>query len=244
MKRALFILAFCLELSRGSFAAAPSFDSANKLYFEGKFAEAASAYQTLLTNAPRSPTLYFNLGNAFFKQRRIGQAIACYRQAEDLAPRDPDIRANLEFARRQVEGVTLKTGGWLELLKRLTVNEWAGIAAVSFWTFFMLLAARQIRPKLSRPLRVPIVAAGAVASALIALTTLVWQSERSERIAVVAVPEATVRTGPFDTARNVMVLHDGAELRVLDEKNDWLQVSAGERTSGWVPREAVAAARL
>ena len=37
-----------------------------------------------------------------------------------------------------------------------------------------------------------------------------------------------------------MVKHDGAELRVLDRKDDWLQVSDGARRIGWVKRSEVA----
>jgi tetratricopeptide (TPR) repeat protein len=61
---------------------AAAFDSANKLYEEGKFAEAASAYETLAKSGQSSATLCFNLGNAFFKSGQIGRAIAAYRQAE------------------------------------------------------------------------------------------------------------------------------------------------------------------
>src|SRR5882672_4567327 len=44
-----------------------AFDQANKLYEEGKFTEAAAAYEKMLRQGRASPALYFNLGNAFFK---------------------------------------------------------------------------------------------------------------------------------------------------------------------------------
>ena len=75
------------------------FDTANKLYEEGKFAEAAAAYESLVQSRQVSAALYFNLGNAWFKSGQIGRAIAAYRQAEQMTPRDPDLRANLQFAR-------------------------------------------------------------------------------------------------------------------------------------------------
>ena len=48
-----------------------------------------------------SPAVYFNLGNAFFKQGQIGRAIAAYHSAQTVDPRDPDVRANLGFARER-----------------------------------------------------------------------------------------------------------------------------------------------
>src|SRR6266699_3853607 len=79
-----------------------AFDQANRLYEEGKFTEAAAAYEKMLRQGQASPALYFNLGNAFFKAGQVGRAVLNYRLAERLAPRDPDVRANLKFARNSV----------------------------------------------------------------------------------------------------------------------------------------------
>src|SRR5689334_17765004 len=89
-----------------------AFDAANKLYEQGKYAEGAGAYEKILQTGTASPALYFNLGNAFFKSGQIGRAIIAYRQAQRLTPRDPDVRANLQFARNQVQGPTLAASRW------------------------------------------------------------------------------------------------------------------------------------
>src|SRR5262245_5392479 len=125
-----------------------AFDSANKLYEQGKYPEAASAYSQLTQNGHASAPVYFNLGNALFKSGQNGKAIAAYRQAERLSPRDPDIRANLLFARGQTQGPTLSITKWQNWLNRLALNEWALVTTIAFWTFFLLLAAIQIRPSL------------------------------------------------------------------------------------------------
>src|SRR5438093_11113999 len=101
-----------------------AFEAANRLYFEGKFSEAATTYGILEQSGQRSAALYFNWGKALFKSARIGRAIAAYRKAQALAPRDPDIRANLQFARAQRQGPTLffkKSQQWLH---KLSLNEW------------------------------------------------------------------------------------------------------------------------
>src|SRR5438046_2829373 len=85
---------------------ATAFDAANKLYEQGKFAEAASGYESLVQSNSASPALHFNLGNALFKSGQIGRALLAYRQAEQMTPRDPDVRANLQFARKQAQGPT------------------------------------------------------------------------------------------------------------------------------------------
>ncbi len=132
---------------------AAGFEAANKLYEEGKYADAAASYERLLKGGQVSAALYFNLGNAAFKSSQIGRAIAAYRQAQRLAPRDPDVRANLQFARNQVQGPTLPVGRWQRWLNRFTLNEWTVMAAAAAWLLFLLLALLQWRPALKATLR-------------------------------------------------------------------------------------------
>ena len=88
------------------------FSAANKLYAEGKFADAADAYEKILQAGAASPALLFNSANAEFKAGHLGKAIAAYRQAELLSPRDAELRANLAFVRNQVQGATLRESRW------------------------------------------------------------------------------------------------------------------------------------
>src|SRR5204862_1754388 len=106
MKLSAVTFGLLLLLALGAAAQNPAllFDQANKLYEQGKYQEAASAYQKLLQTEPGSAALYFNLGNAWFKAGQSGRAIAAYRQAERLAPRDPNLRFNLNFVRKKVSG--------------------------------------------------------------------------------------------------------------------------------------------
>jgi len=55
------------------------FNAANKLYAEGKFAEAATTYGKILQSGAVSPALYFNYGNAEFKSRNSNPAILAAR---------------------------------------------------------------------------------------------------------------------------------------------------------------------
>lgn len=216
-----------------------AFDAANKLYAQGKFAEAASAYENLALSGTVSPVLYFNLGNAFFKSSQMGRAIAAYRQAEQLTPRDPDVRANLQFARNQVQGPTLRPGRWERWLGTLNLNEWTGLSAAALWLTFGLLTLRQVRPAVARSLRSWTLLTGGCSAILLACLALAWTGQAHRQTAIVTVKEATVRNGPFDESPNAFTAQDGAELRVLDRKDDWLQVTDGTRRIGWVKRDAV-----
>ena len=61
----------------------------------------------------------------------------------------------------------------------------------------------------------------------------------SKPTAVVIASEATARSGPFAEAQDAFTAHDGAELAVLGQRDDWLQVSNGSGRIGWLPVKQV-----
>jgi len=213
-----------------------AFDAANRLYEQSKFAEAAAAYENLLKPGAAATAVYFNLGNAYFKSGQVGRAISAYRQAELLTPRDPDVRANLQFARNQVQGPTLAPGRRQSWLGRLSLNEWTLLATAAVWLWFALLILRLWRPGLKPALGSYLALTGSAAVMLGIGCAVVYYDSRLTRIAIVVSSEAVVRQGPLEESTPAFTAHDGAELRVLDRKDDWLQVSPDPGHSGWVRR--------
>jgi tetratricopeptide (TPR) repeat protein len=218
---------------------AGDFSAANKFYAEGKFSNAANAYGKILMSGAASPNLLFNYGNAEFKSGNLGNAIAAFRRAELLAPRDSEIRANLAFVRNQVQGATARENFWQNWLGSLSLNEWTVFAAIAFWLTFLLLAAKQIRPALAAKLK----SATWIFAALTIFSGTILgvqaSSHFSKQTAVIISAQATARSGPFDDAQSAFTAHDGAELSVLDRREDWVQVADGSGKIGWLPVKQV-----
>jgi hypothetical protein len=214
------------------------FDSANRLYEQSKFSDAVTAYEGIVRTGYVSAPVYFNLGNAYFKSGQIGRAIEAYRIAERLAPRDPDIRANLAFARNQVQGPTFRPTALESWPARLTLNEWTGLAALAFWIWLVVLMMGQLQPPLRPSLRGTRITAGFATGVLVAcaLAALHFQSRS---VVVVPTAELVVRNGPLDDSPEAFTAHDGAELRVIDHKDNWIEVATGSQRTGWVKQEQV-----
>jgi tetratricopeptide (TPR) repeat protein len=233
---ALLVIALCPLGSQAALSDS-AFDSVNKLYEEGKFAEAAAAYQKLSQSGQVSAALCFNLGNAWFKSGQIGRAIAAYREAQLISPRDPDLRANLQFARNQTPNPTLSPSRWQRWLGRLTLNEWTLLATGAVWLWLLLLAFLQWRPALRPVLRGYAVTLAILVAVLLVCVAAALREARFTRTAIVIAGEATVRYGPLAESPAAFTVHDGAELRVLDQKDEWLQVNAGPGRVGWLRRD-------
>jgi SH3-like domain-containing protein len=71
---------------------------------------------------------------------------------------------------------------------------------------------------------------------LCACLGLALAQHHAEQAVVVVAGETTLRTSPLTDAASAFVAHDGAELRVVDRKDDWLQVSDVVHT-GWIHKD-------
>jgi tetratricopeptide (TPR) repeat protein len=219
---------------------AGDFETGNKLYEGGRYADALAAYNRLLQNGGASEALLFNRGNALFKLGQLGRAIESYRLAQQLAPRDPDLRANLQFVRTRARGgAPYQSSRWHRWLESLSLNEWTALTAAALWVFFLLLALSQWRRELWPRLRSAVLAA-AVAVLLLGVGLGIELSDNYfTQSAIVVSGETDIRNGPFDEAPSLYKVRDGAELTVLDRKDNWLQVTDSADRIGWVKLDQV-----
>ncbi|MBI5773945.1 MAG: tetratricopeptide repeat protein [Verrucomicrobia bacterium] len=217
-----------------------AFDSAGKSYEQGRYAESARAYESILAGGKTSAAIYYNLGNALFKDNRVGQAVYYYRQAERLSPRDPELQANLAFIRRAISGGTeAETDRWQQFLRGLSLNEWTWLALVPLWAWLLLLALGQWRTQWKAKLRGYTVTGGAMGGVTIVLLVSALNDHYRAESAVVTVKESVVRYGPLAESKSYFTLRDGAEVTILDTKDGWLQVLDASQRFGWLRKEQV-----
>ncbi len=100
------------------------FAKANLAYRESRVQEAAERYRELIPSGYATGVLYYNLGNAYFRQGRLGHAILSYERARFFLPRDGDLNFNLRHAYLLVEDLIPESQGleglnlfWLDSLR-------------------------------------------------------------------------------------------------------------------------------
>jgi uncharacterized protein YgiM (DUF1202 family) len=86
-------------------------------------------------------------------------------------------------------------------------------------------------------------AGGAATALLSGLLLSAWLQQTSTRWVVVTADDAMLRHGPLDESPSLQTLHDGQELQVRDEKDEWLLVTGAARGQGWIKRDHVLAVR-
>jgi tetratricopeptide (TPR) repeat protein len=221
-----------------------AFFRGNAAYADGRFADAANAYASVLASGVESGATYYNLGNARLRAGDTGGAIWAYERAHRLLPRDADVVANLRFAR--VPGTEpppppLWARALFPLAGVATADELAGAAAVAWWLLFALLIVARLAPRAARPLRRIAIAVGVVG--VVVLLSFGWRLAtvdlRHEAVVIASEP-ITVRFEPSPNGTSHYTAAPGSVLRVLGEREGWRQVARGDGARGWAEANALA----
>jgi tetratricopeptide (TPR) repeat protein len=216
-----------------------TFDAANRLYEQGRFADAAATYGKISASGQYSAALLFNSGNAFYKQGQMGRAIAEFRKAQLIAPHDQSIQKNLTIARTKARGgAVYVTPLWHRVVSVFNLNVWTLLLAACVWAVLILLALGFFNPNLRTRTR-PYMSLCVVATILFGTGFLIKYLEETKAAAIVTAGETDVRNGPLDEAPSVFKVRDGTELEVLDYKDDWFQVSDTTDRMGWIRKDQV-----
>lgn len=237
-----------LRLEAQSSTATDTLQRANQLYESGRFREAAGMYQQMVDNGIDNSTVFYNLGNAHFKQDDVGRAILNYERAARLSPRDADIRANLELARAQAID-KYETGeeaalARLVLVARswLTLNETAAVT-LGLWlmlsALFLLHRHRRDGRLKEGLLYAQILIALLLVGGIFSLGTRLYVEANAPQAIVVA-QEVTAVSGPGEQYIAEFTLHSGAEVSLMEQRSGWTRIALpGDQFQGWIPTAAV-----
>ncbi|MBT5707051.1 tetratricopeptide repeat protein [Verrucomicrobia bacterium] len=216
------------------------FDSANILYEQGKYEEAAIAYRQIIAEGSNSAAVRFNLGNALYQAGQIGSALGEYHQALGLAPRDPDIQANIRFTREKLgTSAVIPRSFWQRILLQLTLNEWTFIALIPFWIWIVASAISFLIGE-KRTSVSGIVKGAGISFLVMGLLMFNAANERlGKTYAVVTAKEAVVRFGPFEESKSSHNLADGIEIQLVGHKEGWHQIRDPQDQIGWLRQDQI-----
>jgi Ca-activated chloride channel family protein len=90
-----FLLSITIALAACGSTVASSNRQGNKLYYEGKYDEALSAYQKAQAEQPDLAELHYNVGNTLHRKENYQGAVA--ETLQGLSKADPDLRARAYY---------------------------------------------------------------------------------------------------------------------------------------------------
>lgn len=219
---------------------------------EAAFAKSAAGFESVIDSGVENARLHFNLGNALLQSGDRGGAIVEYLRAGALDPADPDIAANLAFARSQVPGrpaigedpsIADRLATWWHVVPL----RWRAAIALGLWMlFWSLLVVRQagVAPRTGeRRLPWPAVLGVTATLALVLGATVVLDLDglgNSGR-AVVVSDGVVLRKGNGDgfAPEALQPLESGIECRVIEHRPGWTRIGLDDGRSGWLPETSI-----
>lgn len=217
------------------------FKKGGSSYEEGHYSQAINAYESIIKKGIKNSTIYYNLGNAYFKDNQMGKARLYYERAFRLSPRNEDIRFNLKFSYTKVSKENQK-GIFKKLLFNiysfLNINELT-ILTSFFYLFLCILTAIYIFRKRAFFLWTIIF------TGFVTLLSGLWlfgkiYNEKLITTAIVTVPSGEVRNGPAGDYPIGFTIPEGKKVTILQEKDTWYAIGVKEKgLKGWIKKESI-----
>jgi len=241
------LLPFCLQAEE----AATTFERANQAYINGEYAYAAELYEEMLSGGLEAAALYFNLGNAYFKENRLAHAILNYERARLLKPFDDNIMYNLELARSRttdrIETVPLifYERWWQRFILYQSVDGWAKtglimlvLALLAALGYFFTAAVVMKKTGFFLALLLLFFAGISFIAAQRQYVQFYLQTD-----AIVFSPRVTAKSSPNPASPDLFVIHEGTKVRITNELGEWSEIRLENGNVGWLKNDHIIAVR-
>lgn len=225
------------------------FAQANKHYNSGEFQAALEMYESIVNDGLHSAEVYFNMGNTYYKMNRTAPAIYNFEKALLLAPHDKDIINNLAFAQNMtVDNISALpedevSSFFNTLIYAFTIDGWAYIATIGllFFLFFFLLYYLNNFTSTKRIFFGASLIALVLGLASMAFAYQQQHAQKKVQAAIIFEKEITFRSEPNFRSEEIVLLHEGTKLYIVETIEDWAKVKLANGTLGWMPKEAIKA---
>lgn len=214
----------------------------NVAFQKSDFVTAAKCYGKILEAGYANADLYYNLGNAYYRQDEFGQAILNYERALRLKPNFRDAQENLDLANSKIEDE-------IKALPELFIVTWARNITTWFshtgWRIVILcllalLGAAVAIFVLSRDYlwrKGALIGGIAVTGLLliaIACSIATGVRQNSHNKAIVTSPLVVVKSSPESNSVDKLILHEGTKVDVEETLGDWHKIHIADGNTGWL----------
>jgi len=215
---------------------------AAKAYNSKQYPEAIAAYNKIIAEGFESYSLYYNLGNAYFRNNDLAQAVLYYEKALKLEPNNEDILFNIEVANSKLVDKVEKVPElfykkwWKQIVNVFSLDTIAFVS-ILLLTLALLLAAIYIAAA-NITIRKIAFWTGILFLFLFGISVTA-ASQRNHYIvnqheAIVFTANVNIKSSPDENSKDIFVLHEGIKVILLDEVSDWQEIRIANGSVGWI----------
>ncbi len=216
---------------------------ASQHYMNQAFEKAILLYEQILASGKESAEVYFNLGNAYYKNNQIAQSLLNYERAKLLDPANDDIEFNIRMANQfTVDNLQALPEPFFirwrtSVVNRATADTWAKFSLGAFFIFLIMLGTFLFS-------RYAWIKRLTFWSALILLVlsafTFSFANRHKKALthrkhAIVFCPRVAVKSAPSVSGTDLFIIHEGLKVEITDSLNSWKEIRIPDGNKGWMP---------
>ena len=243
-KNILFLLSIAVTSTLASEApVCPGMDAGAKAYQESDFERAIDEWRTCVDKDIADADLFYNLGNAYFRNGNLGLSIFYYKKALRLRANDDDIQHNLKYAQAMTRDKVDEDEEENPLLATLFKAHHAIPLRTQLWillALFWVIAAVGIAQKVALSEKIKNTCIGTIFG-LAAIFCVIGASAaykifvlETDITGVVTAKDADVTSAPNDKSQTLNTLSEGTSFQVLSVQGNFAEIQLGEKIKGFV----------
>lgn len=238
----LYLCVLLLSVTAQASSADDLFAEGNQAFEAKAYEKAIQAYEGVLAMNKESAELYFNLGNAYYRNNNLGKSILNYERAKRYAPHFEDNNYNLSIAQNKtIDNITpvppfFLAVLWQGIYQLMSPSIWgilgvlmllASVGGVAYW----LLSAERVRKQQGFY--------GAIAGLLCAILFLAagnsYHQYQNNKQTAILMQQVDFKDGADELSNTISALHEGLKVYLIESINDWQKVQLENGEVGWLP---------
>ncbi len=213
---------------------------AEKSYKDRKYNEAISVYKKLMDKGYYSSSMYYNLGNCYYKINDLSNARLYYEKALKYSPYNSEINKNLNIVIRDLDSEIVELPDffllrwWRAFSAIFSSTIWAiisillaiGLVFLVWAKLFSNFGSSTLLGKVSYPLVI-----------LLLLSVLASYSSKSrieDNSNAIISKQVRVLSGPDERSELLYDLKKGEKVKLVDSIKQWYQVKLLNKEVGWI----------
>ena len=221
------------------------FSIGNRYFSIEKYDYALDAYLAILEKV-ENPDLYFNIGNTYYRQGNLGQAIWAYEKGIQLSPLHKDLKYNLDFVNARVKDRIEVPKGILFIEMYRTIKRNVKLNDLLLWGGIMMLLATfatffKIFNILDNIFAYRITVILFIFSLLLHMIALdkYWEiSDKNEGIIISSI--VNVRSAPIDRDEKIIFrIHEGLKVDIVQSQPGWFEIILLDGKKGWIEHQSL-----
>jgi tetratricopeptide (TPR) repeat protein len=220
---------------------------ANESYARSEYSYAIELYEQVLEQGFEASELHYNLGNAYFKNNRLGNAVLHYERALRLDPANENILHNLQITKNRLVDRTderpklFYERWWQNIYMMQSATGW-GITSIILLFLLLSLTALYLFSRTRGVKKTSFYAA--IFLMLLTVFSFIFAQKQYNRLtadneAVIMNPRVSAKSSPSPQSPDLFLVHEGTKVYVRSIIGEWYEIGLPDGNVGWVKKETL-----